>query len=87
MTRLVNVPIVRHDSRDLGWMQPTTRKVSHYFRTVRSSSLAMSHCSMIVLKRDMIDAQDRDYCQYCSMIEDMRNDAESRKQNGGSLDT
>lgn len=86
MNSAVNVPIVKHDSRDVGWMKPTTRKISHYFRSVASSSLAMSHCSMIVLKRDLQDAEDRMYCQYCAMIEDMRNDSEHRKQNGGSID-
>jgi len=78
--------LYNHDHKDLGWLGVGNRSQVHYWRSVTSSGLAMSHCGMIVLKRDMHNDGEQAMCGECEMIEQMRDEIEHRKQSGGSLD-
>lgn len=64
--------IPNYDYKDIGWRRVYRQDQMHYYRSSRSSDLAISHCKQVRRKSDLIEYLELPKCEYCSLVEEVR---------------
>lgn len=77
MTRTIG-NVKPHDNKDLGWKLTPGGKVAHWYRTSHVSRMAITHCKFVTEKSQLSDPRKSKHCEYCALVESVRDTADEK---------
>ena len=81
-----NMRVIPHGRNDIGFRVPQGNMLAHYYMSHQRAGVAITHCGLIAPKQLLQVTSSDAKCQYCKMIEELRDGLDSPEQKGRSID-